>query len=92
MKQQIHPAVMVVVVVILVVGAAAFLFRAATEKPTYPGLNAGKPAAEMAKGGQQDNRHVIVPTGGVSYDQAKKYRIPGMNPAGAPPPSKTPGQ
>ena len=90
MKKQIHPAFIVVAVLIVVVGAAMFLFRAATDVPAYPGLNAQRPADETAT-----RRDKPAPTGTPkNYEEAKGMRIPGMNPnAPAPmPPSKPTGQ
>jgi hypothetical protein len=95
MKKQVSPALMTVVIALVVVGAAVLLWRAATEKPAYPGLNAGHPAAETAgrqPGASNASASANVPKGEpVTYEQAKKMRIPGMNP-NAPPPSKPPGQ
>jgi hypothetical protein len=92
MKKQLHPAVVVVLIVIVVVGAAAFLMRAVNDKPAYPGMNAGHPAAEVAGGAKQDNGSPNVPTGPVTYEQAKKMHIPGMNPNEPPPPGMKTGQ
>lgn len=97
MKKQVSPALMAVVIVLVVVGAGFLLWRSATEKPAYPGLNAGHPAGMAVGGGQQDTAsgRANMPKGEpVTYDQAKKMRIPGMNPNAAPPgaPSSPPGQ
>jgi hypothetical protein len=43
LKQQVSPAIMAIVIVIVVAIAGFFLYHAATEKPTYPGLNAPQP-------------------------------------------------
>jgi hypothetical protein len=81
MKKQLHPAVVVVLILIVVAGAAAFLMRAVNDKPAYPGMNAPHPASEVAGASK-----IQGPTGqSMTYDQAKKLRIPGMAP-GTPPP------
>jgi hypothetical protein len=90
MKKQVGPGLITVVIVLVVVGAAFFLWRAATDVPSYPGQNAGKPAAESAGGGG-GSKSASVPSSPVSYDQAKQMRIPGMNPAAAQPPSAPSG-
>ena len=41
MKMRIHPAVMATILVVVVGVVAVFLFRAATEKPKYPGWDVG---------------------------------------------------
>jgi hypothetical protein len=90
MKKQLHPAVFVVLIVIVVAGAAALLFKGATDKPAYPGLNAMRPADETAT-----RRDKPGPTGTPkNYEEAKKMRIPGMNPNAPPPvpPSNPPGR
>ncbi len=43
MKREISPAAVVVAIVAIAAIAALFLFRAATDKPAYPGAMAGKP-------------------------------------------------
>jgi len=89
MKNQVSPALMVVVIVLVVVGAGFFLWRAATEKPAYPGLNALRPADETATRSEK-----AKPNGQpMNYEEAKKMRIPGMNPNAPPPtaPSSNPG-
>jgi hypothetical protein len=91
MKKQINPAFMVVALVIVVAGVAALLYKAANDKPTYPGMNAPHPAGEVAgAGGKQING----PTGGsMTYEQAKNLHISGMAPGAKPPQqSKIPGQ
>jgi hypothetical protein len=81
MKKQVHPVIIVVAILIVVAGAAAFLVRAVNDKPAYPGMNAGHPAAESGGAGQPDGRTASIPTGTpVTIEQAKKMRIPGMNP------------
>jgi Spy/CpxP family protein refolding chaperone len=94
MKKQVHPAFIVVAMVIVLAGAATLLYHAANDKPTYPGLNAPHPAAEVAGGAKKDTGRDTMPTGqSVTYEQAQKMHIPGMAPGAKPPPGmKIPGQ
>jgi hypothetical protein len=41
LKKEVSPALISVVIVCALVLAGVFLFRAATDKPTYPGLGVG---------------------------------------------------
>jgi hypothetical protein len=41
MKMKIHPAVMTTILVVVIGVVAVLLFRAATEKPKYPGWDVG---------------------------------------------------
>jgi hypothetical protein len=93
MKKQVSPSVVVVVLAFVVVGAAVLLWRVSVEKPTYPGMNAGHPAAEVAGGAKQISGHANVPHGEpVTFEQAKKMHIPGMSPSAKPPPGMKTGQ
>jgi len=99
MKKQVSPALMTVIIALVVVGVGYLLWHAATDKPAYPGMNAGHPAAENSPRNPADgaSQAANVPSGQpVTYEQAKKMRIPGMNPnappPGAPPPSNPGGQ
>jgi cell division protein FtsN len=89
MKKQVSPAMIMVVLALVVVGVGFFLWHAATDKPAYPGMNAMRPADETATRSEQ----APPPGQPITYEQAKKMRIPGMNPhpPGAPP-SNPPGQ
>ena len=48
MQKELRPGVVIATIVCALVLAGLLLFRAATEKPPYPGMNAGKPSAERA--------------------------------------------
>lgn len=53
MKKEMNPGIVVAIIVCALAIAGVFLYHGITEKPAYPGLNAGKPAAEHAGGGAQ---------------------------------------
>jgi hypothetical protein len=93
MKKQVHPAVIVVALVIVVAGVAALLYHAANDKPAYPGLNAGHPAAEVAGGANKGSAPPSMPNGqSLTFEQAKQMHIPGMAPGAKPPPGMKMGQ
>jgi hypothetical protein len=77
LKQQISPAVMAIAIAIVVVLAGFFLFRAATEKPTYPGLNAPQPGKMPSTPEEAAKGHIP----GVNPNAIR----PGANPAPASP-------
>lgn len=71
MKKNIHPAFGAIALIFIVGIATYFLSHAATDKPIYPGLNAGHPAAEMSGAPSQPLDGPITPA------QADKMKIPG---------------
>ncbi len=67
MKKEINPAVIIGLIVCAVVVVAVSLYRAATDKPSYPGANAPRPgSAPMA--------------GPMTPQQAAGRGISGVNP------------
>jgi len=56
MKSNVSPALVVVAIVCVVAVVGFFLYRASTEKPSYPGANAGHPAALVPGGGTVEHK------------------------------------
>ena len=73
MKKQVNPAYMAVAVVCALAAAGFFLFRAATDKPAYPGQMAGHPGQGQMKPPPMAGEH-------MSPEQAQKMGFSGANP------------
>lgn len=78
MKKEISPGVIVAAVVCVLALAGWFLLRAATEKPSYPGMNAGKPTGEGMGGPKQ----YVDPSQVKSSQEAAKQGFSGATPGG----------
>ncbi len=72
MKKEINPVMVVVAIVAIVAIAGAFLVRAATEKPAYPGLMAGHP-------GQGQFKPPPMAAGHMTPEMARQFHISGAS-------------
>jgi len=77
MKKEINPSVIAVVLVCVLVIAGVFLSRAVTEKPSYPGRNAGHPTGEQAGGEVKQLRPEQVHTASEAAKQGFSGATPG---------------
>lgn len=66
MKANVHPAVVVVLIVCVVAVVGFFLFKASTDKPAYPGLNAPHPSGESMNTSGRPISQSDVSTHGIS--------------------------
>ncbi len=80
MKKELNPGIVVAIIVCVLAIAGIFLYRTTTEKPAYPGLNAGKPAGESASGGAQTYKNPSeVHTSQEAAKQGFSGAAPGSN-------------
>lgn len=86
MKKELHPGLVAVAVVVVLGLVGMFLYRAMTDKPSYPGAGAAKPLAERQGTGPVD------PTSVHSGDEAVKAGFSGASPGSKPPPDFKPGE
>jgi hypothetical protein len=80
-KKEVSPALISVAIVCALVVAGFFLFRAATEKPVYPGLGVGPRGSKPMT--PEDNARM--------QKNGQPINIPGANPNAAHPTANTTG-